>query len=134
MNNYLSNLPKKITNLSKLKILDVSYNKIKILPDKINKLINLQILNLNNNNLVHLTKSVGKLINIKKIYISFNRIIQLPKSLNNLDSLDYICCFNNPINNLHEITIKNKIILCSKQLATMESINSTAKVLKEYKN
>ena len=101
-----------------------------MLPKKMKKLENLELLCLDNNNLLYIPKDIGKLYKLKKLYISFNRLHQLPKSLNNLENLHYICCLVNSIGNLNEITIKDKLILYPKDLAKMDSINATNKMLK----
>ncbi|OUM60697.1 hypothetical protein PIROE2DRAFT_62984 [Piromyces sp. E2] len=84
----LNILPTSIGNLNKLKILDLSYNKLESLPDSIGNLKNLNELNLSFNYLKTLPDSIGNLKNLEELDISHNySFSRLPYSIGNLENL-----------------------------------------------
>ena len=98
---------------------------------KIKKLISLEGLYIDNNNLDHIPKDIGHLTNLKKIHINFNKLNHLPKTLNKLENLEFLCCFMNPIKNIDDLLIKDKIISKQSDFAKLENINITNDILKK---
>jgi hypothetical protein len=58
-NNQLTSLPEEIGNCTNIKLLFLSWNKLKTLPPSVGKLTNLEILYLDNNQLTSLPKEIG---------------------------------------------------------------------------
>ena len=76
--NKLSSFPKKIHNLTKLKILEMNSNVIEKIPKEIGKLTALQDLSLVKNKIKEIPSSFSKVINLQRCYLSANYIILLP--------------------------------------------------------
>lgn len=93
----VSDLPESIGNLSSLKKLDLSNNKLTILPESIGQLSSLQTLSLNRNKLSTLPKSIGKLSSLKELYLSYNKLSTLPESIGNLTSLERLSLYYNKL-------------------------------------
>lgn len=76
-NNEISGaIQAEIHNLKKLKILDLSNNKMTGVPAEIGQLKNLEILNLSNNLLTGLPHELGNLQNLKELNLSGNNYSQ----------------------------------------------------------
>lgn len=115
--NYRS-LPKKVTLLFNLNVLNLSENYLKTIPNELKLLINLECLYLNINKLIKLPNELILLTKLKELSIYRNKLINLP---NELDKLIYLQKFeidDNPIyvlptelgllNNLKYLTINNR--------------------------
>lgn len=85
----ITTIPRQISNLKKLKILDLSYNKIEFLPDSICKLESLREVSLKGNMLEELPHEIGNLKHLEHLNLSYNFLTNLPKSLENLCDLNY---------------------------------------------
>ncbi|MHA1721328.1 MAG: leucine-rich repeat domain-containing protein [Promethearchaeota archaeon] len=106
-NKNLSSIPKWITNLTKLKYLDFSWNNIITIPEwfdglkklkelflSYNKitsfsqnLINLEKLYLNSNQITKITHSIKNAVNLKELDLSHNKISDIPAEIGQLNNL-----------------------------------------------
>jgi Leucine-rich repeat (LRR) protein len=127
----LTSLPKEISNFTKLKVIDLSYNsfrefpkeicnfndleylsfwnnKLQKIPNEIGNLIKLERLSLNENYLIRLPKEIGNLINLKYLDIGMNHIVNIPKEIGNLKNLNELRFWNNYIWN-QQISLPKEI-------------------------
>jgi len=86
----LNLIPKQISSLNSLEILDLKHNNISHIPDSIGGLNNLKYLDLSNNNIKVLPNSMGSLKSLEYLDISKNNIKMLPISFKELTSLKYL--------------------------------------------
>ncbi|CAH3020454.1 unnamed protein product, partial [Porites evermanni] len=78
--NRLSTLPKSLSCMKNLKVLELGDNNLTSLPDDIGSLMKLEILNLSQNNMTELPASIGDLPSLKILDLSGNHIEDLPES------------------------------------------------------
>ena len=90
-------LPKEISELTHLKILDLRNNCLKKLPSEIGELRNLEILDLRSNKLEELPYEISFLNKLEELNLQNNRITELPVEIINLSSLKRINLEGNPI-------------------------------------
>ena len=88
LKNGVTHLPKSITTLKNLKVLDLSSNQFAYLPDDIGKLQNLVVLHITHTKIKNFPNSIGKLDKLK--VLSLNTLNQLPKNLTKMKSLQRI--------------------------------------------
>ena len=127
--NKIKQLPESIGNLSNLTKLDLSKNRLSYLPESIGNLSNLTELDLSKNQLSHLSESIGNISNLTKLDLSWNKLTKLPESIGNLSNLIELNLRNNQLNylpkylgNLSNLTQLN---LFSNQLTNLpESIGN----------
>lgn len=115
----LETLPPEIENLTNLKNLNISFNKIKTLPIEFYKLIELRKLDLKNNILSELDPAIGDLIMLETLVCSFFFyflcfLIYIQKEVSNIINANYCLIFrifpckivqNLSSNNLTELPI-----------------------------
>ena len=90
-NNYLQVLCGRRSYLTKLKILDISWNRLgEICTDIFRDLIQLRELNLANNAIKVIPLQIEELTNLTKLYITNNLVEVLPKSIESLEHLELI--------------------------------------------
>jgi len=77
--NYINIIPKEISKLQKLELLELPYNNIKIIPEELAKLSHLAHLNLIGNNISVLPPSVCKLKKLTEVYIDGNNLSVTPE-------------------------------------------------------
>ena len=82
----ITEIPKKISALLNLKILDMGYNLITSIPVEIGLLSNLRILNLNSNRIITIPKEIV-LAEVEELYLGDNQILEFPVEIGNLQSL-----------------------------------------------
>lgn len=123
-NDHLKSIPQSISQLAKLKVLDLSGNDFIVLSDDFYKLTNLEELYLNeekninlpitlrqlaklpnlkslhleNDNLNSLPREIKSLKKLEFLYLNQNRFIEIPKEIKGLDHLQFIDLKNNKIN------------------------------------
>ena len=84
----IEEIPESIGNLTKLRSLDIGWNKLTYLPDSIGKLKCLERLNLHSNQLERIPETIGLLKNLKDLVLSRNQLKILPRSVGDLISLE----------------------------------------------
>lgn len=87
---WLKFLPESINKLQKLRILDISDNRINTLPDEITVLTGLEYLNIAANGMMTLPADIGNLEKLEYLDVSYNKLNDLPKSFWDLQSLTTI--------------------------------------------
>jgi len=87
----------KLTELTALQFLNLSYNSLTDIPSGFSHLKNLVLLNLEGNNLTGLRKEIGDLSKLKELNIGKNQITLLPDSLRQLTGLRELNIDDNPI-------------------------------------
>jgi internalin A len=98
--NKLSHLPREIINLKKLEELSAPHNEITRLPLGIEKLTELTKLDFSQNKIQNLSAEIGQLSSLKKLDLRENLLTEIPSeigNLTNLTSLDIAC---NKLSNL----------------------------------
>ena len=89
-NSNIEQVPEGVYNLKELKILDLSFNKLKEISKSIGKLNDLEILYLNYNLLTKLPTSLGNLRSLKELHLNNNQLTTIPNSLGNLSNLNQL--------------------------------------------
>src|SRR5690606_31196097 len=80
-------IPESIGNLSRLQVLDITYNKLTTLPSSLGNLSQLRKLILGPNQLTELPSSIGGLSQLQELYIGQSHLTDLPASFSDLKSL-----------------------------------------------
>lgn len=94
--------PEPLLELTALKKLDLSFNKISKIPESISSLKKLKILNLRSNNILTLPKSIYHLESLEELNLHSNRIENMPESITNLKFLKTLKLTNNKLRILPE--------------------------------
>jgi Leucine-rich repeat (LRR) protein len=105
----LETLPSKISQLTSLQHLSLSFSEITSLPTQIGLFIqlhtlnlyclsNLTHLNLSSNQITHISNQINKLTQLQYLDLSFNRLTQLPDDISSLLHLSELCVYNNKLN------------------------------------
>ncbi|XP_065200752.1 E3 ubiquitin-protein ligase LRSAM1-like isoform X2 [Planococcus citri] len=96
--NELSSLKEggNLCDLSLLRVLDLSQNRVSKLPCDIKYLTNLKILKLDQNELNSLPSEIGALSNLEQLSLSSNKLKILPDSISNLKKLQLLDVRKNP--------------------------------------
>lgn len=92
-NDHLKSIPKSISLLSKLKVLDLSGNDFIELSDDFYKLTNLEELYLNEEKNINLPKTLrllAKLPNLKSLHLENDNLNALPVEIKNLQNLEFL--------------------------------------------
>jgi internalin A len=95
-------VPKEFSMLTKLELLDISSNQIKVIPTEYSSLVNLRDLRASDNIITELSSAMfGPLTNLKILALFVNRISSLPIALTkSLTSLEGLELSNNMIKDL----------------------------------
>jgi len=102
--NKLTELPETIGNLNSLHNLNLFWNILTKLPETIGFLTLLKELKLGNNKLKELPEAIGNLRLLQKLDLNNNQITGLPESIGNLTSLQKLDLSNNQVTELPEST------------------------------
>ncbi|MEM7185667.1 MAG: hypothetical protein AAF466_03320 [Bacteroidota bacterium] len=99
-NNLTGNLPASLSDLTQLKVLELSFNQLDgAIPESIGSLQQLEVLALNGNQLTGpIPASIGALYQLKQLHLSSNQLSgDLPVELNELVSLEVFNVFDNDL-------------------------------------
>jgi len=125
----LTELPSDIKRLTKLKVLELNNNQIKILPPEIGELKSLEVLDIGNNSFKDMPDMLFSLPNLKTIKLSNNNIEDLPPGIGN----------NSNVENLY--LDKNQLKLLAKEIGKLEklrnldlSLNNISELPQEIEN
>ncbi len=102
MNLGLLSLPEELWELTNLRGLDLSGNKIGELPEQIGLLTNLRGLSLSRNQISNIPKQIGQLTNLQELSLRGNQISELPKQVELLTNLEWLYLRENQISKLPE--------------------------------
>lgn len=83
----IKKFPQEILQLSQLEKLDLSSNKILSIPSEIKKLQNLKVIIIDDNNISTLPSEIGMLTNLIEIDMSWNKIPAIPQEVTKLKKL-----------------------------------------------
>lgn len=97
--NKLVLLPRSLSHLTALRVLDARLNCLRSLPEDLENLINLEVLNVSQNfqYLDTLPYSIGLLLSLVELDVSYNKITTLPDSLGCLKKLQKLSVEGNPM-------------------------------------
>lgn len=130
-NGEIEKFPKFFKNYKQLKILHLSFNKLKEIPDVIGEITNLKELIVMENKIVKISKCIGKCVNLEKIDLSSNKIKTIPSSISSCKKLWKINFSNNNIDNISSINkLKNLVYINF----SFNFIKSLLKGFEELKN
>ncbi|KAI8143156.1 hypothetical protein BJV82DRAFT_515268 [Fennellomyces sp. T-0311] len=83
-------IPPQLTTLTRLTLLDLSYNRLETLPSSIRQLKHLRQLNLAHNRLQHIPNALNSLKKLTYLDLSYNTFSDIPLSLTSLANLTYL--------------------------------------------
>jgi len=83
----LTTIPESVTQLSKLEILVLGRNQIKVIPDSIAQLSRLKTLDLSNNQVEAIPSTIVELSQLERIHLSNNAISVIPEIIGELSQL-----------------------------------------------
>lgn len=95
-NNKISKLPKELSKLTKLEDLDLSMNKLNGFPDQIIGLQQLKILGLSKNGISKLPKEILKLRQLEALSLGMNNFQAFPQILKKMQHLKILSLYDNP--------------------------------------
>jgi Leucine-rich repeat (LRR) protein len=98
----ISIIPKEISKLTKLTVLNLTYNGIQQFQDEICKLSSLKELIFSNNYIEYLPEELGNLINLEVLELDYNRLKEIPDSISCLAKLKRIELRSNKLKKLTE--------------------------------
>jgi len=98
-NNKLNNI-ERLSSLNKLEVLHLSGNNVKIIPNSISNLVNLKRLYLTNNSIEKIGEEIKGLVKLKHLLLANNKINTIGENLGKLANLELLNLFNNEINEL----------------------------------
>ncbi|MFX1283548.1 MAG: leucine-rich repeat domain-containing protein [Promethearchaeota archaeon] len=124
--------PQMICDLSHLRYLILSSNKLVSLPTELGSLKNLTDLNLNHNQLTTLPETIGQLPNLQTLKLSDNKLSSIPKTLGQLSNLQKLSVKNNKINFLQKTVLK-QVKLQELDIRRNPLSKTALKVLQELK-
>jgi len=102
LNGPFKSLPPEIGQLSRLRNLGISGERLAALPEQIGQLTNLQHLRVVGTPLTNFPESIGNLHQLRYLEAHHNKLQQLPESLGRLSELVFIDVSSNPITRLPE--------------------------------
>ncbi|XP_036434672.1 leucine-rich repeat-containing protein 2 isoform X2 [Colossoma macropomum] len=83
----LSELPFELSNLKKLKHLDIAENKFSTIPVCVLRMSSLQWLDISNNRLTDLPEDIDRLDELQTLFLHKNKLTYLPLIMGNMDAL-----------------------------------------------
>ncbi|XP_002964530.2 plant intracellular Ras-group-related LRR protein 4 [Selaginella moellendorffii] len=115
-----------ISQLSNLRVLELSGNRIVKLPDSIGELSQLTVLDLQSNQLTALPDTIGRLTSLKQLNIEKNGIEELPWTIGNCESLEELRADFNQLKALPEaVGYLGNLRILSVHLNCLKSLPST---------
>ncbi|XP_066583961.1 leucine-rich repeat-containing protein 58 [Prorops nasuta] len=136
-NNNLTNdsLPKSFENLSELRELNLSGNRLTDFPEQIFDLAGLKYLYLGGNNISEIKKDVWKLQRLQVLSMGSNRLIEVPSTLGQLKSLQALVLCDNMLESLPgsiaNLSNLKSLLLHKNRLKTLPTEIITLKCLTE---
>ncbi|XP_016115263.1 leucine-rich repeat-containing protein 2 [Sinocyclocheilus grahami] len=100
--NQFVSIPVCVLRMESLKCLDISNNRLKDLPEDIDRLEALETLFLHRNKVRHVPMTVMKLIHLKMLVISADELYSIPSQLIDNPNIKLIRLYDNPINTENE--------------------------------
>ncbi|XP_016363011.1 leucine-rich repeat-containing protein 2 [Sinocyclocheilus anshuiensis] len=100
--NQFASIPVCVLRMESLKCLDISNNRLKDLPEDIDRLEALETLFLHRNKVRHVPMTVTKLIHLKMLVISADELYSIPSQLIDNPNIKLIRLYDNPINTGNE--------------------------------
>ncbi len=132
---YVERFPIGITEFKNLKKLDFSDAKISFLPKEISKLNNLSILNLTSNYIKQFQDEICNIISLKELILSNNSIKSLPEQIGNLINLEILKLDNNELklipDSINCLTKLKSITLNSNELKNLTNSIGSIQNIKE---
>ena len=108
----LKEVPRGISELTKLEILNLRGNQITELPAELWTLSNLRVLNLTDNRISEVPSEINKLTSLRKLELMKNYIDDLPEEIVNLKNLERINVAYNEVTDQEVIFIKEALPEC----------------------
>lgn len=99
---HLTSLPHEIGQLTNLRVLRLSHNRITALPEAIGQLSHLEVLDTSENMLTHLPERIGELTRLSSLSLRGNRLQCLPATMGSLSMLSYLALERNQLQTLPE--------------------------------
>lgn len=93
-------LPPQITQLAKLKVVNLAFNNLTELPVGIENMLSLESLDLDRNQLTTIPQEIAELSNLKSFFIARNQITSLPAEIGSLSNLENLRLIQNEFNTL----------------------------------
>lgn len=106
INTRIGSIPKGISNLKELKELYIVDSNIHFIPKRIAHLENLEELVVTSSKITHIPKYIKYLKNLKSLIISKNKIEEIPEEIEQLNNLKRLNVAQNPISTLPIQTFK----------------------------
>ncbi|XP_026072852.1 LOW QUALITY PROTEIN: leucine-rich repeat-containing protein 2-like [Carassius auratus] len=96
--NQFASIPVCVLRMESLKCLDISNNRLKDLPEDIDRLEALETLFLHKNKVRHVPMTVTNLMHLKMLIISADELYSIPSQLIDSPNIKLIRLYDNPIN------------------------------------
>ena len=103
--NNLGEIPKELTHLNKLKLLELVGNKITTIPTHISKLVNLEMLFLGIGMINLIPNEMCQLTKLRKLTLFNNRITEFPSDISKLVNLETLNLLDNQISEIPKTLI-----------------------------
>ncbi len=134
-NSQSTALPRWVSQLQKLKELDLFGNQLTSIPEQIGKCQNLRTLNLTNNRLESIPEQIGKCQNLRTLNLSNNRLESIPEEIQECRSLKDLNLSRNRIGsfprqigrcrNLRTLNLSNnRLESVPKEIGTLEKLTN----------
>lgn len=104
--NLIDWLPNSLSKLTQLKVVNLSYNKLRELPPFVLSLPSLTELNLSVNSITEIPEGIGQLTQLKQLELDFNDLQRLPASIRALTNLVKLDCSGNALDETSEAIYK----------------------------
>ncbi|XP_055858844.1 leucine-rich repeat-containing protein 28 [Episyrphus balteatus] len=98
--NFITQIPKWLLNLTNLKFIHLSGNALEELPDDIYYLENLEFLDVSNNKITSLPHTIGEMKSLQRLNVSGNKLTEIPKGIGRLKKLEVLDICANQLTSL----------------------------------
>jgi hypothetical protein len=119
----LSDFPKEIFTVRKLRKLDLSHNNIKAIPPEIETLKYLETIDLSHNEISNPYAKIFRIDSLRILILSHNKINNLPKQIGNLTDLKILNLAHNKLTQLPESL---------KTLSSLEELNISSNLFLDF--